>query len=111
MSRDWIFKIWHEMLGRDGLTNVDGCNTQLYLITLMAAEVDRIADIYCCFHPRPQVLNDRSNNLLNSMMEGGPRAKMVSIKTRAVGGGGGGGTRRAQLERTWQIAYIKKVMK
>jgi len=46
MSRDWIFKIWHEMLGRDGLTDVDGCNTQLYLITLMAAEVDRIADIY-----------------------------------------------------------------
>ena len=107
MSRVWIFKIWHEMLGRDDLTDVDRCNTQLYLITLMAAEVDRIADIYCCFHPRPQVLDDRSNNLLNNMMEGGSQGGNGINQDPGWRGGGREENRRAQQERTWQIAFIK----
>jgi len=72
----------------------------------MAAEVDRIADIYCCFHPRPQVLDDRSNNLLNNMMEGGSQGGNGINQDPGGRGGGREGTRRSQQERTWQIAFI-----
>ena len=95
------------MLGRDDLTDVDGCNTQLYLNKLMAAGVYRIADIYCCFHPRPQVLDDCSDNLLNNMMEGGSQGCNGINQDPGGRGGGREGTRRAQQERTWQIADIK----